>query len=108
MDTYYSSDIPATIDLQNKLKTIQEEYKNALKNREHPEKELIHNFHIGYMSFEEKCQTIYENKVRNLCWNIIGEHKNSEYSHINLIDYPRFKELVYNAIFKTVEFLDTP
>jgi hypothetical protein len=107
MPEYNSSDIPATIKLKEGLKPLQEEYRTALMSGQHPEKELINSFYIGAMSFNQKCQHIYEVKLSKLCWDIIEEHNKTYLNHIDLLEYKRFKDLVWDAIFKTRDFLET-
>ncbi|WP_428225187.1 hypothetical protein [Flavobacterium sp.] len=108
MESYTSADIPATINFQNQIIPLQDEYKKSIFSGEHSEKEMFHNYRIGWMSFDEKCQFIYEIKLRKLCWDIIEEHNSSDLKHIDLKNYQRFKDLVFDALFKTSEFLERP
>ena len=97
------NDIPATIKLQQEILILQEEYKTALIKKKHPDKNLIYSFELSGNYFEDKCQIIYESKLRRVCLNIIDEHKKSKQSFINLLEYPIFKDLVFNALFETID-----
>jgi hypothetical protein len=101
------ADIPATKKFQECLKIIQEEYKNALKTGEHPDKEKISYHYTSGQHFSKQCQIIYEDKVDKLCLYIIKYHKTTSSSHIDLNSYTRFNELVWNAKHKTHDFLNT-
>jgi hypothetical protein len=106
MSDYNPADIPATIKFQNDIKPLQEEYRNCLKTGVHTDKELsIDSFIVGHY-FSKQCEIIYEIKLNLLRQDIIEYHKNSPMSHIDLINYPRFKELLWDAYFKTHSFLE--
>jgi len=98
------SDIPATLKFQKEVIKFQEEYKKAIIEKCHPDKEKLNLPLLLGMFFEEKCEIIYQHKVHNLCKEIIEENRNS--SKINLIENKRFKELVWDALFKTHKFLE--
>ncbi len=100
------ADIPATLNFQKNLIPLQEEYKMALKTGEHPDKNFDNNFQLNSLYFEHKCQVIYEHKVRDLSWKIIEEHRKSLQSKIDLLNYPRFKDLVWDALYQTRSFLE--
>ena len=104
MENYDSRDIIATIKLKNGLVEIQDEFKNAIKTGEHPNGNLTSSDSYFY----QRCEDIYNIKLKNLCLDIIEEHNKSNFNHINLLEYPKFKELLWNAIFKTRDFLEKP
>lgn len=106
MSDYNPADIPATINFVKKLKPIQEEYKNAIRNGKHPTKENLNIDNLSFEYFEAACREIYENKVKELSLFIIKEHRESHFAYIDLKEYDRFQNLVLNAINNTREFLD--
>lgn len=108
MSDYNSADIHATEKFQIDVKPLQEEYKNSVKTGAHTDKEMsTASFIVGHY-FSKQCEIIYEIKLNRLCRDIIEYHKSSPTSHIDLIDYPRFNELLWNARYKTYTFLETP
>lgn len=106
MSDYYPADIPATEKFQIEVKPLQEEYKTALKKGVHLDKEMSTASFIVGNYFSKQCEIIYEIKLNQLSRDIIEYHKNSAMSHIDLINYPRFKELLWNARYKTYTFLE--
>lgn len=56
MSDYNPTDIPATINFINKLKPIQEEYKNAIQNGKHPAKENLNIDNLSFEYFEAECR----------------------------------------------------
>ena len=104
MEDYDPRDIIATIKLKNGLIKIQDEFKTAIRTGEH----LDVNLTSSDSYFYQRCEDIYHIKIKNLCWDIIEEHNKSDFNHINLLEYPKFKELLWNALFKTRDFLEKP
>ena len=104
MENYDSRDIIATIKLKNGLVEIQDEFKNAIKTGEHPNGNLTSSDSYFY----QRCEDIYHIKLKNLCWDIIEEHNKSNFNHINLLEYPKFREILWDALFKTRGFLEKP
>ena len=104
MENYDSRDIIATIKLKNGLVEIQDEFKNAIKTGEHPNRNLTSSDSYFY----QRCEDIYHIKLKNLCWDIIEEHNKSNFNHINLLEYPKFREILWDALFKTRDFLEKP
>lgn len=102
-----SIDIPAITDFQKGIVPLQLEYKTALKTRIHPDKDFDKAYQLNFLSFDHKCQVVYEHKIRELSWKIIEAHRESKQSYIDLINYPKFKDLVYASIWQTYTFLDT-
>ncbi|HSD08285.1 hypothetical protein [Flavobacterium sp.] len=107
MSDYNPADIPATEKFQTEVKLLQEEYKTSLKTGEHVDKQFETIPLIVGNYFGKQCEIIYETKLNQLCREIIEFHKNSSMSHIDLIEYPRFKELLWDARYKTHTFLET-
>ena len=104
MENYDSRDIIATVKFKDKLSKIQDEFKVAIKTGVHPEGDLISSDTYYY----QRCEDIYLIKLKNLCWDIIEEHHKSDFNHIDLLKYPKFRELLWDALFKTREFLEKP
>ena len=104
MEDYDPRDIIATIKLKNGLVEIQDEFKNAIKTGEHPNGNLTSSDSYFY----QRCEDIYHIKLKNLCWDIIEEHNKSNFNHINLLEYPKFREILWDALFKTRGFLGKP
>ena len=104
MENYDPRDIIATTKLKNGLVEIQDEFKTAIKTGEHPNGKLTSL--DSY--FHQRCEDIYHIKLKNLCWDIIEEHNKSNFNHINLLEYPKFREILWDALFKTRDFLEKP
>ena len=99
-----AADIPSTIKFQEELGKLQKEYKTALETGEHPEKELMLHPEIVCGYYDTKCRDIYEIKLNRLVWKIVKEHDNPK---IDLLNYQHFKDLVWDALYKTGTFLNS-
>lgn len=54
------TDIPELIKFRKNLIPIQEEYKQAMQTKIHPNEDLFNSAYLDGRSFQEKCIKIYE------------------------------------------------
>lgn len=105
MQDYNPSDTPPTIDFQNKLKIIQEEYKEAYKSRVHKDVGLFNHFELYGCDFNRKCELIYNHKVLTLVVDIINDEKHKDWIIKPFVKI-RLNEIASEAIIHTHRFLE--
>lgn len=88
-------------EIEKDILPYKKEYKDSLNLSEHLDTNFKNDFKEYFYS--QKCQFIYEYKVNKVFNNYINFYKD----RIDLINHKDFKELHFNSIFKTNDFLET-
>lgn len=87
-------------NLQKDLLPLKDEYKNSLLSDKHLDENFSNNF-LGYYH-NHKCQIIYELKVNG----VFSEYIQKYQGKVDLINNLEFKDLHFNSIYKTHDFLE--
>ena len=86
-------------DIKADIIPFEKEYRESLALSNHLDDKFKNYFTECFYS--QKCQFIYEHKVNN----VFNKYLNAYKDNIDLINHKDFKELHFNSIFKTHDFL---
>ena len=86
-------------NIEKELLPIKNEYKNCLSLEQHTDEDFKYSFLGAHHSY--KCFSIYQHKVSVVFHKYIETYKGK----IDLINHLEFKDLHFNSIYKTHDFL---
>jgi hypothetical protein len=96
------ADIPPTLELQRQLEKCKNLYIDCLVNNNPIYILTNENPKNNTCSKIDNCDYIYKENIKQIVKQILEEDKYKKYY---LLNYPRFKELIWNAENKTNDFL---
>lgn len=102
MKNQIPSDIPPTIELQKQLEKCKNLYIDCLVNNNPVD--IITNVNPKNNIYNkiDNCDYIYKENLKQIVKQILEDPKFKKY---DLLNYPRFKELIWDAENKTSDFL---
>lgn len=102
MKNYNPADIPPTLELQKQLEKCKNLYIDCLINNNPIDILTNDNPKNNNYSKIDNCDYIYKENINQIVKQILEVPK---YKRYDLLNYPRFKELIWDAENKTNDFL---